>query len=220
MCIVTLPPPSPLLLPPPPPPSPPILPEKGRVLATYSWMWDTFCRTFCARIKVFSLARSLSFRENFRIQICTYLSSCHILPVTSPSLSSSCSSATPLGDSNCQKYHNSNPGLEHYTFLHISLASLSLDTLDMFSQHIIVIPVWFVSQILRPHHATELTNWQKLWPVNNGVHTQVCFHPLPPLPPSGKKTFNWQFILYEVFRSQSRPNLSGFSISRDVSSDT
>ena len=156
----------------------------------------------------------------FRIQICTYLSSCHILPVTSPSLSSSCSSATPLGDSNCQKYHNSNPGLEHYTFLHISLASLSLDTLDMFSQHIIVIPVWFVSQILQPHHATELTNWQKLWPVNNGVHTQVCFHPLPPLPPSGKKTFNWQFILYEVFRSQSRPNLSGFSISRDVSSDT
>ena len=63
-----------------PPPSPPILPEKGRGLATYSWMWDTFCRTFCARIKVFSLARSLSFRENFRIQICTYLS-CHILPV-------------------------------------------------------------------------------------------------------------------------------------------
>ena len=64
MCIVTLPPPSPLLLPPPPPPSPPILPEKGRVLATYSWMWDTFCRTFCARIKVFSLARSLSFQDS------------------------------------------------------------------------------------------------------------------------------------------------------------
>ena len=47
------------------------------------------------------------------------------------------------------------------------------------------VPFWFVSQILeflQPHHATELTNWQKLWPVNNGVHTQVCFHPHP-LPP-------------------------------------
>ena len=59
MCIVTLPPPS----------SPPSSAKGEGVLATYPWMWDTFCRTFCARIKVFSLARSLSFHENSQFKI-------------------------------------------------------------------------------------------------------------------------------------------------------